>query len=65
MRQAEAGEVVTVSVNGRPVAQLGPVARETWRSWSDIADVFAGPADEDWAADRQIVDQTPTDPFPT
>lgn len=63
VRQAEAGEVITVSVSGRAVAQLGPVQREQWRTWTDIAGIFEGPADEDWDADRDLVDQAPHDPF--
>lgn len=63
MRQAEAGEVVAVSVSGRVVAQLGPVPREQWRTWADIEGVFAGPADPHWAEDRDLVDQAPQDPF--
>ena len=63
VRQAEAGEVITVSVNGRPVAQLGPVSVEHWRSWEDIASVFDGPADADWRVDRDLLDQSPADPF--
>lgn len=63
VRQAEAGETITVTVSGRAVAQLGPVQRDRWRAWSEIATVFAGPADVDWAADRERVDQLPRDPF--
>ena len=63
VRQAEAGAVITVSVSGRAVAELGPAHRDRWRSWSDISAVFDGPADEDWADDRERVDQQPHDPF--
>jgi antitoxin (DNA-binding transcriptional repressor) of toxin-antitoxin stability system len=63
VRQAEAGAVITVSVSGRAVAELGPAHRDRWRTWSDVAAVFDGPADPDWAADRGLVDQAPQDPF--
>ncbi len=63
VRQAEAGEVVTVSVSGRPVAELGPAHRDRWRTWADVADVFAGPGDPDWDQDRDLVDQAAQDPF--
>lgn len=63
VRQAEAGAVITVSVSGRAVAELGPAHRDRWRSWSDVAAVFAGPDDPDWTADRDRVDQVPDDPF--
>lgn len=65
VRQAEAGEVITVSVNGRPVAQLGPVSADQWRSWPDVAAIFDGPADLDWSADRDLLDQDVSDPFAT
>jgi prevent-host-death family protein len=32
LRGAEAGERLTVTVNGRPVAQLGPLERAAWMS---------------------------------
>lgn len=63
VRQAEAGAVITVSVSGRAVAELGPAHRDRWRSWSDVAAVFDGPDDLDWAHDRETVDQAPHDPF--
>lgn len=63
VRQAEAGTVITVSVSGRAVAELGPAHRDRWRSWSDVAAVFDGPADPDWADDRERADQAPHDPF--
>lgn len=63
VKLAEAGEVITVSVSGRPVAQLGPVVQDRWRRWEDVRDVFEGPDDPDWAHDRDLVDQAPVDPF--
>lgn len=62
VRQAEAGAVITVSVSGRAVAELGPAHRDRWRSWSDVAAIFAGPGDPDWEDDREQVDQAPHDP---
>lgn len=63
VRQAEAGAVITVSVSGRAVAELGPAHRDRWRTWADVSAVFAGPADADWEDDRERVDQAPQDPF--
>jgi len=63
VRQAEAGETITVTVSGRAVAQLGPIHRDQWRHWSEIAEVFAGPPDPDWDIDRDRVDQEPRNPF--
>jgi prevent-host-death family protein len=63
VRQAEAGETITVTVSGREVAELGPVRRNRWRRGADVAAIFRGPADEEWATDRDAVDSAPTDPF--
>jgi prevent-host-death family protein len=63
VRQAEAGETITVTVSGREVAELGPVRRNRWRRGVDIAEVFRGAADQDWARDRDAVDDTVSDPF--
>ena len=62
-RQAEAGETITVTVSGREVAELGPVRRDRWRTWTDVAAVFDSPVDLDWALDRDAVDQAPRNPF--
>jgi len=65
VRRAEAGETVTVTVSGRPAARLGPPERNTWRTFSDIEDLFAGPADPAWATDKDDIDQAARDPWPT
>jgi prevent-host-death family protein len=63
VRQAEAGATVTITVSGREVAELGPVRRHRWRHGADVQAVFRGPADPDWRADRDGVDQSVADPF--
>ena len=63
VRRAEAGEQVTITVAGRPAAVLGPVSSRSWRRWDDVADVFTGPADPAWDADRDLVDDAVTDPW--
>lgn len=63
VRQAEAGETITVTVSGREVAELGPVRRNRWRRGADIADVFRGEGDQDWARDRAAVEDRVLDPF--
>jgi prevent-host-death family protein len=63
VRRAEAGEILTITVAGRPAAVLGPIAPRTWRSWDDVADVFTGEADPDWEADRDLLDHSPRDPW--
>lgn len=59
VRQAEAGEVFTITVSGRPVAELGPVRSRRWRSGHELKALFASPADrveDEWAADREKLD---------
>ena len=63
VRRAEAGEHLTITVSGRPAAVLGPVNPRAWRRWSDLAPLFAGPTDPDWAADRDHLDDVPADPW--
>jgi len=52
LRRAEAGERIVVTVDGRPVAELGPVAGSraaaTMRTLSALA-----PADDAWLADQE------------
>src|ERR1700734_4096158 len=43
VRRAEEGEEITITVAGRPGARLVPAAPRTWRRWTDVADLFAGP----------------------
>jgi prevent-host-death family protein len=63
VRRAEAGERVTITVSGRPAAMIGPLATGAWRHWSEVADIFTVPVDEDWAHDRDLVDNTLQDPW--
>jgi antitoxin (DNA-binding transcriptional repressor) of toxin-antitoxin stability system len=64
VRHAEAGETVIITVSGGAVAELGPVSTHRWRRWDEIAEIFAGPSDKDWAADRERIDQALVDPWP-
>jgi prevent-host-death family protein len=63
VRRAEAGEHVLITVAGRPAAMLGPVSPRAWRQWEDVRDIFAQPADDDWARDRELIDQSLEDPW--
>jgi prevent-host-death family protein len=63
VRQAEAGDVITVTVSGREVAELGPVRRHRWRQASDVREIFRGPSDANWTTDRLDIDQSLRDPF--
>lgn len=44
LRRAEAGEEFTITVSGRPVAQLGPASKRRWVSGRELGDVFRTPA---------------------
>ena len=50
LRRAEAGEELTITVAGRPVARLVPLERTQWVSGRDLAAVWATPAPstENW-----------------
>ena len=63
VRRAQAGEHLTITVSGRPAAVLGPVDSRAWRRWDDLAPLFTGATDPDWAADRDHLDDTPADPW--
>lgn len=63
VRRVEAGEEITITVSGRPSARMVPVAPGVWRVYADVADLFTGPPDGAWAADRERVDQTLHDPW--
>ena len=63
VRRVEAGEEVTITVAGRPSARLVPVAPHTWREWDEVAELFDGPADEAWNADRDRIEGELADPW--
>ncbi len=63
VRRAQAGEQITVTVAGRPSARLVAAATQQWRSFDAIADLFAGPEDTEWEADRDRIDHALRDPW--
>jgi prevent-host-death family protein len=63
VRRAEAGEEVTITVSGRPSARLVSVSPRTWRTYAEVADIFHGPGDPTWEADRDQIDQQLRDPW--
>jgi prevent-host-death family protein len=62
VRRAEAGEEIIITVAGRPSVRLVRAARRSWRPYEAISDLFAGPADPHWDADRELLDQGLHDP---
>lgn len=63
VRRVEEGEEITITVAGRPGARLVRAAPRTWRQWSEVADLFAGPTDPDWTADRDEITHSVRDPW--
>ncbi len=55
LRRAEEGERITITVSGRPVAELGPVAGgRPFASGDDLARIFeATPVDVEWGTDLE------------
>lgn len=63
LRRAEAGEEVTITVAGRPVAQLGPAAKRRWVSGHALKTVFETPAPQSLAEDLERFPSAFSDPF--
>jgi prevent-host-death family protein len=51
LRRAEAGEEITITVSGHPVARLGPVRGRRWVNGIELADLRALPTDPTAAED--------------
>jgi prevent-host-death family protein len=63
LRRAEAGEEFTITVAGRPVAQLGSARRQQWVSGPDLAKVWKTPAPETLGKDVERFPADLADPF--
>ena len=63
VRRAEAGEEVEITVAGRPSVRLVAIRPRAWRTYAEIADLFAGGPDQDWEADRDRIDGALRDPW--
>jgi prevent-host-death family protein len=63
LRRAEAGEQITITVAGRPVAQLGPTERRQWVTGSDLRAVWRAPASRTLAEDLDLFPAALVDPF--
>jgi prevent-host-death family protein len=63
LRRVEAGETLTVTVAGRPVAELSPAARRRWISGAPLARVWGGPAPRSLADDLARLPADLADPF--
>lgn len=63
LRRVEAGEMLTVTVAGRPVAELHPVGRHRWVSGVALAKVWHGPAPRGLDDDLARLGAGLVDPF--
>ena len=63
LRRVESGERITVTVSGRPVAELSPVDKHRWVSGSALTRVWQGPAPKDLDQDLEHLDLGLVDPF--
>ena len=63
LRRAEAGERFTITVAGRPVAELGPSQRRIWVSGPDLNQVWSTPTPETLARDLERFPGELADPF--
>ena len=63
LRRAEAGEEFTITVAGRPVAQLGPAQRRRWVSGHDLERVWETPPPQTLADDLERFPTELVDPF--
>lgn len=63
LRRVEAGETLTVTVAGRPVAELSPAARRRWVSGAPLAGVWREPAPRGLDDDLEQLPAGLADPF--
>ncbi|MGH2702487.1 MAG: type II toxin-antitoxin system Phd/YefM family antitoxin [Actinomycetota bacterium] len=64
LRAAEAGEQFTITVDGRPVAILGPLRKRQWVPRAEIERILATPTDESVLDDIKGFDNFgPRDPW--
>lgn len=63
LRRAEAGEELTITVAGRPVAQLGPATNRRWVGGPTLQAVWRTPAPRTLAGDLEQFPASLSDPF--
>lgn len=63
VRRVQAGEEFTITVAGRPSARLVAAGSQRWRTFEAITELFHGPEDTEWQADRGRIDQSVRDPW--
>lgn len=63
LRRVESGETLTVTVAGRPVAELRPAQRRRWVSGPALAGIWHGPAPRTLGDDLADLGAGLVDPF--
>lgn len=63
LRRAEAGEEITITVSGRPVAQLGPVRARRWVPGGQLAELWNAPLDPTLEKDLEMMGGEMQDPW--
>lgn len=63
LRRVEAGESFTVTVLGRPVAEIRPLHRRRWVGGPTLADVWQSPAPRHLEVDLARMGGAVVDPF--
>jgi prevent-host-death family protein len=63
LRRAQAGEEITITVSGRPVAQLGPVRARQWVPSAQLVDLWSTPPDPTLDKDLEALAGELTDPW--
>jgi prevent-host-death family protein len=63
LRRAEAGEEITITVAGRPVAQLGPSGRRRWVGGPALRAIWRTPASLEAEAELERFPAALGDPF--
>lgn len=63
LRRAEAGEEITITVSGRPVAELGPARTRRWVDSGQLADLWKLPPDPTLMQDLETFGGELRDPW--
>ncbi len=63
LRRVEAGETITVTVAGRPVAELRPAQRRRWVRGAALAGIWHSPPARDFDDDLGCLEAGLVDPF--
>ncbi|MCL1801086.1 MAG: type II toxin-antitoxin system prevent-host-death family antitoxin [Promicromonosporaceae bacterium] len=63
LRRVEAGEAMTVTVAGRPVAELHPAARRTWVGGPALSAIWADRMPTEMELDLEAFNTEMIDPF--